>query len=286
MSDFPEITPGGSLPLAWQLKDKTVVLVGGGVVAAGRLVNVLQADAYVTLIAPSTHLNKEVRYRIYEDPLFSSRITYIDRLYAGPEDLVGADMVLTAIDDNDASLAIWADAKAAKIPVNVADVPPNCDFYFGSQIRRGPLQIMVSTNGRGPKLAALIRQRLEEALPPNVEKAIDKVGMLREKLRSRAPGVGGKLGRDRMKWMIDVCDTWEMEQLAELDDAGMQRLLDEGWEASPKSVPAYEHIIGRRQPWWWPMHVPGLEWDASSAGWFAGGLALGSAVALWRATRR
>lgn len=280
MSDFASITPGGSLPLAWRLKDKKVVLVGGGVVAAGRLVNILQADAFVTLIAPSSHLNKEVRYRIYGDIAASPRITHIDRLYAGPDDLQGADMVLTAIDDNEASLAIWADAKSLNIPINVADVPPNCDFYFGSQIRRGPLQIMVSTNGRGPKLAALIRQRLEEALPPNVEVAIDKVGMLREKLRSRAPGVGGRLGRERMKWMIEVCDTWDMEQLAELDDAGMQRLLDEGWDQSPRMVPPYHQIIGGRS---WDFKE--LQWDVGTASWFAGGLVLGGAFALWRARR-
>jgi precorrin-2 dehydrogenase / sirohydrochlorin ferrochelatase len=244
MSEYPEILHGGCLPLAWQLKDKRVVLVGGGVVATGRLVNVLQADALVTLIAPSKSLNSEVKYRIMEDPLAASRITYVDRLYEGPGDLEGADMVLTAIDDNEASLRIWRDAKALRIPVNVADVPPNCDFYFGSLIRRGPLQVLVSTNGRGPKLASLIRQRLESALPEHLEQAIEKVGTLRERLRERAPGVGGRIGRDRMKWMTEVCEVWDMEELAELDDVAMQKLLDEGWET--KKVPDYKTIMGRK----------------------------------------
>jgi precorrin-2 dehydrogenase/sirohydrochlorin ferrochelatase len=279
MSEYPEILPGGSLPLAWQLKDKRVVLIGGGVVAAGRLVNILQADALVTLIAPSTHLNGEVYYRITEDPIYAPRITYIDRLYQGPGDLEGADMVLTAIDDNEVSFTIWEHAKALKIPVNVADIPSKCDFYFGSQIRRGPLQIMVSTNGRGPKLAAIIRQRLEDALPPNVEMAIDKVGRLREKLRLRAPGVGGKLGRDRMKWMIDVCDTWDMEQLAELDEAGMEKLLDEGWDK--KTVPKYSQLMDLNQT----GLLRRLEGDIVKASCFAGGLMLGGMFAMWRARR-
>jgi precorrin-2 dehydrogenase / sirohydrochlorin ferrochelatase len=279
MSDYPEILPGGSLPLAWQLKDKRVVLIGGGVVAAGRLVNILQADALVTLIAPSSHLNNEVRYRITEDPICAPRITYVDRLYKGPEDLQGADMVLTAIDDNEASLAIWEHAKALKIPVNVADVPPNCDFYFGSQIRRGPLQILVSTNGRGPKLAAIIRQRLGDALPPNVELAIDKVGRLREKLRVRAPGVGGKLGRDRMKWMIGICDTWDMEQLAELDEGAMDKLLDEGWDK--KTVPEYSQIMGGNQR----GSIKHLDGGVLKTTYFAGGLILGGMFAIWRARR-
>ena len=279
MSDYPQVLPGGSLLLAWQLKEKRVVLVGGGGVAAGRLLNILQADALVTLIAPSSLLNKEVRYRITEDPMCAPRITYIDRLYQGPEDLEGADMVLTAIDDNEASLAIWRDAKALKIPINVADVPSSCDFYFGSQIRRGPLQVMVSTNGKGPKLAALIRQRLEDALSPNVEVAIDKVGVLREKLKVRAPGIGGKVSRERMKWMIGVCDTWTMEQLAELDEPAMERLLDEGWNT--RTVPGYHQIVDRNR--WASLKY--LEWDTWNASCFTGGLILGGMFAWWRARR-
>jgi len=61
---FPPIEYGGSLIVAWQLRNKRVLIVGGGEVAAGRLRNVLEADAFVTLIAPSSKLNPEVRFRI------------------------------------------------------------------------------------------------------------------------------------------------------------------------------------------------------------------------------
>src|SRR5258706_4973230 len=118
-----------------------------------------------------------------------------------------------AIDDNEESLQIWRDAKAANLTVNVAYVPPNCDFYFGSVVRRGPLQIMVSTNGRGPKLASLIKDKIEEALPDHIEAAIENAGKLRARLRERAPGVGGKLGQKRMKWVTDVCEAWSFAQL-------------------------------------------------------------------------
>ncbi|KAG8829658.1 hypothetical protein FRC17_006220 [Serendipita sp. 399] len=278
MTSYPEIIPGGSLLIAWQLKDKRVILVGGGQVAAGRLVNLLQADALVTLIAPSRNLNNEVRYRIQTDPLAKSRITWFDRLYEGPQDLDGADMVLTAIDDNEASLRIWEDAKRLKIPVNVADVPPNCDFYFGSPIRRGDLQIVVSTNGKGPKLAALIRQRLEDALPPDVDVAIQKVGRLRELLRERAPGVGGKVGRDRMRWMSSICETWELEELAQLDEHSMQHLLDEGWEKNGR-VLKYDDVSSA--PYW----KRALR-DECNIAWLAGGILVGGLLAFIRLRRR
>ena len=140
---------GGSLILAWQLKDKHVLIVGGGEVASGRIESVLVADAKITLISPRNGLHPLTKQFIDA----TDRITYHDRTFAGPHDLYGIDMVLTAIDDVDTSRAICALCRTARIPINVADIPPSCDFYFGSQIRRLPLQIMISTNGQGKRTA-------------------------------------------------------------------------------------------------------------------------------------
>ena len=107
-------------------------------------------------------------------------------------------MVLTAIDEPDASSQIWKLCKEKRIPANIADVPPECDFYFGSVHRDGPLQIMVSTNGNGPKMAALVRQRIAQSLPPNIGDAIAKVGELRKRLRKVAPAQ--EEGSKRMQW--------------------------------------------------------------------------------------
>jgi precorrin-2 dehydrogenase/sirohydrochlorin ferrochelatase len=272
LEHYPPIVPGGSLLLAWQLRDKRVLIIGGGEVASGRLRSVLEADAYVTLIAPSTNLHPEVRYRIFDDPYVSGRITYHDRTFHLPstsledsvastdasvsefhdtDDLEGVDMVLTAIDDVTISKFIYELAHARHIPTNVADIPPSCDFYFGSQIRQGPLQIMVSTNGKGPKLASIVRQRVEryiEGMAPvegGIGTVIDKVGALRERLRARAPGVGGAVGKKRMKWMIDVCERWSLEELALMDDGIMERLLDQGWDKGGK-VPSFIAVGGTR----------------------------------------
>jgi precorrin-2 dehydrogenase/sirohydrochlorin ferrochelatase len=233
------------------------VLIGGGQVAAGRLTNLLQADALVTIISPSNSMHPEVRYRIYEDETAKTRITWVNRKYVGASDLEGGGdtaMVLTAIDDNEESLRIWRDAKSANIPVNVADVPPNCDFYFGSLVRRGPLQIMVSTNGRGPKLASLVKDKIEEALPDHVEAAIENAGKLRARLRERAPGVGGKLGQKRMAWVTDVCEAWSFAQLASLEDEEIDVLLGEGWEKG--RVPTYGEVTRRKSKLSWRVSIP------------------------------
>ncbi|KAL1947568.1 hypothetical protein VTO73DRAFT_13292 [Trametes versicolor] len=229
---------GGSLLLAWQLKDKHVLIVGGGDVASGRIESVLVADARITLIAPRAGLHPLTQWFVDN----SDRITYHDRLFAGPEDLADVDLALTAIDDVDASRAICALCRERRIPVNVADIPPSCDFYFGSQIRSGPLQVMISTNGRSPKLANIIRRKIEACLPEQAGEAIEKVGELRTKLKERAPGVGGDVGRRRMRWMVDVCSSWDIGELALLDDQMMARLLDEGWEKN--QVPKLEDVGG------------------------------------------
>jgi precorrin-2 dehydrogenase / sirohydrochlorin ferrochelatase len=233
-------TGGGSLLLAWQLKDKHVLIVGGGDVASGRIESVLAADALITIISPDEGLHPLTRRYITS----SDRITYHDRVFAGSGDLVAVDMVLTAVDDVEKSREICDMCRALKIPVNVADIPPSCDFYFGSQIRDGPLQIMISTNGKSPKLANIIRKKIELSLPSNAGEAIKKVGELRTRLKERAPGVGGDVGRRRMRWMVDVCTSWEMDDLALLDDEMIKKLLDDGWENN--RVLKMEDVGGKR----------------------------------------
>ncbi|KAI9816302.1 MAG: Bifunctional dehydrogenase and ferrochelatase [Pycnora praestabilis] len=228
---FPEIQSGGSLILAWQVKGKRVLVVGGGEVAAGRIVNVLNADAKVTVVSPREGLNDEVTYRVLKN-----QVEYIDRKFE-PSDLDGADMVLTAVDDPEASSQIWKLCKERKIAANIADVPPECDFYFGSVHRDGPLQIMVSTNGNGPKIASIVRKQIAANLPPNIGAAIQKVGALRRKLRKVAPGTGE--GPKRMQWMSKVCESWSLEELCDMDKVDMEALL--GFY-KPGTVPTFEKI--------------------------------------------
>lgn len=224
---FTRIVMSGSLLIAWQLKDKNVLVVGGGAVASSRIQHVLAAGANVTVVSPSEGLNNQTRSLIGSGS--EDRVIFRDRTFLST-DLDGADMVLTAIDDVELSRDIGTSCRARRIPVNVADDPSYCDFYFGSQIQQGPLQIMVSTNGKGPKLANIIRRRIEESIPTHAGEAIEKVGLLRERLKERAPGVGGDVSKRRMKWMVDLCTSWEIDDLALLTDRQMEKLLDEGWE--------------------------------------------------------
>lgn len=152
----------------------------------------LNADAKVTVVSPRDGLNAEVAYRVDR-----GEVDFVNRKFE-ESDLDNVDMVLTAIDDPEASTRIWKLCKEKKLAANIADVPPECDFYFGSVHRDGPLQIMVSTNGNGPKLASIVRKQIASNLPNNIGAAIQKVGMLRRKLRRIAPGP--EEGPKRMQW--------------------------------------------------------------------------------------
>lgn len=185
--------------------------------AAGRILNCLNADAAVTVVCPESGLNEEVAHRKAHN-----QITHVDRNFE-PTDLEGAEMVLVAVDDPAASTVIWKLCKEKKIPANIADVPPECDFYFGSIHRDGPLQIMVSTNGKGPRIAALIRRLIARQLPPNAGNAIESIGELRMKLRKIAPDV--EASPKRMGWMSKVSEEYRWEEMCELTDEDMENLL-------------------------------------------------------------
>ena len=220
-----------------------------GQVAAGRILNVLNADAKVTVVCPRSGLNDEVAYRVEQ-----GQVAHVDRVFEA-SDLDGADMVLAAIDDPAASSEIWQACRARRIPANIADVPPECAFDFGRVDRDGPLQVMVSTNGNGPRLASLVRRQIAGALPPNAGAAIARVGMLRRKLRRVAPDQDQ--GSKRMRWMSRVCDQWNLEDLAGMTDDDMDSLLA---YYAPNDVPSLQQVRG--QP-----DFERFEFDGSF-GWF------------------
>jgi precorrin-2 dehydrogenase/sirohydrochlorin ferrochelatase len=223
---WPTIEPGGSLIVALQLRSQPILIVGGGSVAADRLRAVLTAStkpSSITLVSPRHRLCPEVSFRLFDE---NWGVVYQNRDFV-ESDLDGQWLVLTAIDDPAVSRRIYGLCRERRILVNVADVPPECDFFFGSVIRRGPLQVMVSTQGKGPRVAARIRRMIDDALPANVGAAIESVGELRKGLRKLAPGHNES--RRRMEWMVRVCDRWTIDQLAYMDDSMRSKVL-EGWQ--------------------------------------------------------
>lgn len=236
--NFPPVQPGGSLLVAYQVRSKPVLVIGGGAVAAGRILSLLNADAHVHLVCPLSGCNPEVLHRIRTCP--ASSLTHHDAVYTPTLiHTLQPTLVLAAIDDPVVSSQIYALCHSLRIPVNVADVPPECDFYFGSVHRDGPLQVMVSTNGNGPKLANIVRRQIASSLPDNLGEAITRVGVLRRRLRKIA--TTQEEGPKRMEWMSRVCEEWTLAELCQMGEVEMEALL-EGFKAG--EVPTLKDIRG------------------------------------------
>ncbi|BGP52251.1 Bifunctional dehydrogenase and ferrochelatase [Rhodotorula kratochvilovae] len=292
--------PTGSLLLAFQTRKLSILLIGGGVVAASRLYHLLCAQpARIVVLAPENGTSDEVRWRLTSTDAAAvagrAGIEVEWRAHALEREKVeqeidGFDMVLTALDDAALSRAVYTACKARRVLVNVADVPPECDFYFGSVLRRGALSVMVSTNGKGPRVAARLRRRLEKALPPNAGAAIENVGLLRAALRKRENGGEKEVIERRMEWMIRVSDRWSLAQLGEMD-ARMREDVLEGWERG--EAKGYWDVnrakyagLGWVASWFAKAGVGRCPVDRDpdgigSTGFLLGVATTGAAVALW-----
>ncbi|GMU23657.1 MAG: hypothetical protein AMXMBFR13_37350 [Phycisphaerae bacterium] len=142
-------------PVELVLTDRPVLVVGGGQVAARKVAGLLSAQAQVRVVSPEFTPELENR----------TDITREAREYT-PVCLTGVHLVFACTDDPAVNAQIAADARKTGILCNVADAPDDCDFLVPAVLRRGLLTIAVGTGGTGPRLAALLRDRLESQFGP------------------------------------------------------------------------------------------------------------------------
>lgn len=137
-------------------------------------------------------------------------------------------MVLTCMNDYPLSLRIWQQCKKLGIDVNLADKPANCDFYFGSVYRQGPLQIMISTNGKSPRLCNRIKNKM---LIPMFDKldlnsAVENLGYLRSQLRNVVhPGEDAKVIKERMEWNRKITDFYSIHEWCSMNHEHIDKIL-------------------------------------------------------------
>jgi len=144
-------------PAFLKLQGRRVVLVGGGPVAAGKLESLLAAGADVTVVAP------EIRPEIEQRP-----VTIARRPFA-PGDLDGAWWVVAAAPP-EVNRQVLAAAEERRIFVNAVDDPRHATAYAGGVVRREGVTIAISTDGRAPALAGLLREALEAWLPADLDR--------------------------------------------------------------------------------------------------------------------
>ncbi|KAL7955867.1 tetrapyrrole methylase [Trichoderma compactum] len=246
------------------------LVVGANPLAAARCAQSLGAGAHPIVVAPETaELHYGLQQKIDDGSVKWVREEFEDgHLFRlGREEVgrvVDAVFVTAGASRDELASRISSLCKRNRIPVNVVDAPHLCTFSLLSVHSDGPLQIGVTTNGRGCKLASRIRREIASSLPPNLGAACHRFGEARRRIQQHDEG--GSLGdlddsvdqsalfnklvaaeddarrNRRMRWLSQVCEYWPLKKLASVTDDDVHRLL-EAYAGS-----AAESDLAKRRP--------------------------------------
>lgn len=141
-------------PIYLEMSGRRAVVIGAGAVAARKVQPLVEAGARVVVVAE--HVQPE-----FEKAFCLPHVELVISPYE-KEYLVGATLVIAATNDEALNRRIFADCQAMDVLCNVVDQPELCDFYVPAVVKRGDLQIAVSTDGHCPAYAGHLRKKLEE----------------------------------------------------------------------------------------------------------------------------
>ncbi|KAL5353646.1 uroporphyrin-III C-methyltransferase [Pseudogymnoascus australis] len=163
------------------------------------------------------------------------------------------------------SLHISTHCKRHRVPINVVDAPSLCTFSLLSTHTDGPLQIGITTNGKGCKLSSRIRRDIASSLPPNLGAACHRLGTIRQRIQAedhaaqsaaaaatdeddsgeqsatfnalvREADREAAKGR-RMRWLSQICEYWPLSRLADVTDADIEAVMT-AYTSAPSASPS------------------------------------------------
>jgi siroheme synthase-like protein len=161
-------------PLFLKLEGRRCLVVGAGFVAESKVQSLLDAGAEIHVVAPEATAG----IRRWAD---SGVIAWKQQAFSA-DDLAGAVLVITATSSSEINEAVFQEARRRGVLCNSVDDPERCDFYYGAVVRRGDLQIAISTAGHSPALAQRLRLRLEGQFGPEYGRWLDQLGRIRQQL--------------------------------------------------------------------------------------------------------
>jgi precorrin-2 dehydrogenase/sirohydrochlorin ferrochelatase len=198
-------------PIFLKLTARPCLVIGAGNLAESKIESLRAANGKVTVIAPAASPR-------ITDLAASGEIEWHQREYAAG-DIQDYFLVVTATNVPAVNRAVFLEAQANNIICNAVDDPPFCDFYFPSVVRRGDLQIAISTAGASPALAQRLRKEINAQLPLDTGDWLTDLGNLRREVVASEP-----LNEER-KWLL--------HQLASREVCG--------YDGCPSRVLAREH---------------------------------------------
>ncbi|HDX8345923.1 TPA: uroporphyrinogen-III C-methyltransferase [Aeromonas dhakensis] len=202
------------LPIFCRLDNKPVLLVGGGEVAERKARLLLDAGAQLTVVAPE--LDPELA-----ELAANGSIEWLAGEFA-PAQLAGKWLVVAATDRREVNALVYQSANQARIFANVVDDPKRSSFIMPSIIDRSPLMVAISSGGKAPVLARLLREKLEAMLPQHLGAVAAFAGSLRDRVKTRFASMGERrrfwerlLGADRLGQALARGDSASAHQLAD-----------------------------------------------------------------------
>ena len=166
-------------PIFLKLTGRPCVVIGAGRLGESKIESLQMANAHVTVIAPRA----SERIVAMAD---AGEVVWHQREYAAG-DLEGQFLVVAATDVPAVNRAVFAEAEERGLLINAVDDPPFCDFYFPSVVRRGDLQIAISTAGASPALAQRLRKEINAILPLDAGDWLAELGNLRREVLQMEP---------------------------------------------------------------------------------------------------
>ena len=163
-------------PMFVKLAGRTCLVVGAGPIGEQKIASLLGTGARIRVVALAT--TPAVR-----ELAAAGKIELELRPFADI-DLDGIFLAVVATQSRELNLHIYREAERRGILCNVVDVPDLCAFYYGALVRRGDLQIAISTNGQSPTLAQRLRIRLEQEFGPEYESWVEELGATRKLVMS------------------------------------------------------------------------------------------------------
>jgi precorrin-2 dehydrogenase/sirohydrochlorin ferrochelatase len=155
-----------------KLEGKRCLVVGAGKVGEPKIGGLVETGARVHVIA------QEASHAVQQWAQ-AGKITLELRPFI-PADLEGTFLAVVATASRDLNASIYREAQQRGILCNVVDVPEYCDFYYPAVVRRGDLQIAISTNGQSPSLAQKLRQQLGRQFGPAYAPWVAELGETRK----------------------------------------------------------------------------------------------------------
>ena len=159
-------------PMFLKLEARQCLVIGAGKVAEPKIGGLLDTGARVRVVALAASSAVREWARV-------GKIELELRAFSA-EDLDGAFLAIVATNSRSLNERVYHEAQRRGVLCNVVDVPDLCDFFYPAVVRRGDLQIAVSTSGQSPSLAQKIRQQLEKQFGPGYTAWVAELGETRK----------------------------------------------------------------------------------------------------------